>query len=59
MEDRQASHNRQLSIMRVRVQYLEDENRNLQERIVFVMKQKQTMGRLLEEYQMDRETQVT
>ena len=45
--------------MRVRVQYLEDENRNLQERIMFVMKQKQTMGRLLEEYQMDRETQVT
>ncbi|KAK2193617.1 hypothetical protein NP493_11g10033 [Ridgeia piscesae] len=56
LEDRQASHDRQLSIMRVRVHYLEDENRNLQERILFVMKQKQTLARLLEDYHTDRDT---
>ena len=58
LEDRQASHDRQLSIMRVRVHYLEDENRNLQERILFVMKQKQTLARLLEDYHTDRDTKV-
>ena len=60
LEEQQSSHDRQLSMMRVQVHYLEDENCNLQERFLFVVKQKQSLGRLLEEYQVDRqETQAS
>nr|KAG5696197.1 hypothetical protein BaRGS_021682 [Batillaria attramentaria] len=49
---------RALSMLQVRVSYLEDENRHLQQRADSLAAQKQTLDKLVKDFQHNREREI-